>query len=384
MPLRLLFVCASLVVLGCDADPSPPLSGAGDSPVTLALTRATGGRLVTGKAGVPLPATPTLGDVTPEGDCDLSTLFVGATCERYIVQCEGLSAATVNLVIAEPPPTVPVQATVLLGSGSAGASLIEKATIDPTGESALVAELTRLRKKGFRIVQRAWQGDAPGDRGWLRGVEGPDDSACRYATLATWLADRYDAEGAFCALGFSGGSVELALAMARWGLADRLDQAIFVSGPVARFDQACIGGPASDAACDEALEAHPWECTTPPLACELGDDITLLIDTAYGGDPLCSSRDPVYAEQLHQDSVLGPGSTSDFPETELAVVLGMRDCGSGAATGGAELATLFTGRGGEPALVIEVPGAGHSLHARPEGARALRELIQSGCRPPTP
>lgn len=320
------------------------------------------------------------GEVTPDGACTLPTLFSGATCERHVVTCAGLEPATVNLVIAEPPAGVPLRGTVILGSGSMGATLIEKATIDG-GESHFVAEMEQLRARGYRLIERAWQGDAPGDRGWLRGSDGPDDSACRYATLVGWLADRYSAdEAAFCALGFSGGSVELALAMSRWGVAELLDHATFVSGPAGHFDTACVGGPEADAERDLALAAHPWECATP-LAPVLGDEIALLVDRAYDGEPICSSRDPIHSATLDADSALGPGGLAEFPTTRLHVVLGMKDCGSGAATAGARFATEVLGADGPP-LIVEVAGAGHSLHATPQGAKALRQVLRQGCRLP--
>ena len=321
------------------------------------------------------------GEVAPDGACALPTLFVGATCERHVVTCPGLEPATVNLVIAEPPAGVALRGTVLLGSGSMGATLIEKATIDG-GESHFVSEMEELRARGYRLIQRAWQGATPGDRGWLRGTEGPDDSACRYATLVTWLADRYSGdEAAFCALGFSGGSVELALAMSRWGVAELLDHATLVSGPAGHFDTSCVGGPEADAQRDLALAAHPWECGATPLSPVLGDEIALLVDRSYGGAPVCSSRDPIHIGTLDGDSALGPDGVSEFPTTRLHVVLGMKDCGSGAATAGATFATEVLGADGPPVL-IEVAGAGHSLHATPQGAKALRQVLRQGCRLP--
>ncbi|HRE91611.1 MAG TPA: hypothetical protein PK095_21005, partial [Myxococcota bacterium] len=97
------------------------------------------------------------GEVTPDGACSLPTLFAGATCERHVVTCAGLEPATVNLVIAEPPAGVALRGTIILGSGSMGATLIEKATID-AGGSHFVHEVEKLRARGYRLVQRAWQG----------------------------------------------------------------------------------------------------------------------------------------------------------------------------------------------------------------------------------
>lgn len=324
-----------------------------------------------------------LGTITSDGDCALPSLLAGDRCEQAVVTCPGLAPATVRMVIAE--PTAPLVGTVIFGSGSAGASLMEQAATGPGGDNPFVAELEGLRAAGYRVVQRAWQGDAPGDRGWIRGSEGMDASACRYATLVTWLAKRFASPSrALCAVGFSGGSMELAQILGRWNRAGLLDQAVLVSGPAARTDDACIGGAAAAAACAAAEAAHPWECADRgvDLACVLGDDITLLVDTAYDGAPVCSSRAPVHAPTLAADSALAPGiGTIAYPSTRLDSILGMRDCGSGAATTGATWATLVTGAGGTAPAVVAVPGAGHTVHATAQGAAAIAEAVLAGCVP---
>lgn len=324
-----------------------------------------------------------LGTVTHDGECTLASLLAGDRCEQAVVTCPGLAPATVRMVIAE--PTAPLVGTVIFGSGSAGASLMEQAATGPGGDNPFVAELEALRAAGYRVVQRAWQGDAPGDRGWIRGSEGMDASACRYATLVTWLAKRFASPSrALCAVGFSGGSMELAQILGRWNRAGLLDQAVLVSGPAARTDDACIGGAAAEAACAAAEAAYPWECAERgvDLSCVLGEDITLLVDTAYAGAPVCSSRSPVYAPTLAADSALAPGiGMTAYPSTRLDSILGMRDCGSGAATTGATWATLVTGAGAAAPTVVAVPGAGHTVHATAQGAAAIADAVLAGCVP---
>lgn len=350
---------ASFSAFACGVDPEPPAVTLEDSSSAL------------------------LGTITPDGDCPLSSLLAGDRCEQAIVTCEGLAPATVRLVIAE--PTAPLIGTVIFGSGSAGASLMEQAATGPGGVNPFVEELEGLRAAGYRVIQRAWQGDAPGDRGWIRGSEGMDASACRYATLVTWVAKRFASPTrAMCSVGFSGGSMELAQVLGRWNRGGVIDQAVLVSGPAARSDEACIGGAAAEVSCAAAEAAYPWECADRgvELSCVLGDDITLLVDTAYGGAPVCSSRDPSQAPQLAADSVLAPGiGVAAYPATRLDSILGMRDCGSGAATTGATWATLVTGAGGAAPAVVAVPGAGHTVHATPQGAAAIAEAVLAGCTP---
>jgi hypothetical protein len=317
--------------------------------------------------------------------CTVTSGLVGATCETLqVAGCTDLEDATVQILIADPTGG-PFRGTVVFGSGSAGASPMEKA-----GGPAFVAELETLRSEGFRVVQRAWQGAAKGDRGWLRGTKGPYVSACRYATLLGYLADRFESGGAFCAVGFSGGSMELGMAMARWGLDARLDHAVFESGPTASFADACIAREPFATTCAEIQAEEPWDCAPDVPACLLGDNIACLIDESYGADPMggaecdpdvqvCAARDEAHADQLLADSVLAPGVDRSFPGTKLGALFGMQDCGSGAALHGLDFVSHITGKDGAAPTVVLEPTSGHTVHATGEGALALRQLVEGGC-----
>lgn len=346
------------------------------------------------------PPGPPLGTVTPLGGCTqaVPTLLAGARCEEVRVTCPGMADATARLVIGE-PTAAPARGTVLFGSGSSGATPMEQATIrnTPGGPASdFVDELERLRGDGYRVIERAWQGgngnpggddcsgaagsfDVTVDRGWIRGTEGADDAACRYATLTTWLHERYAADGAYCAVGFSGGSMELAMILGRWGRAPLFDAAVFVSGPVATFDRACLGDPTLTTACQQITAAHPWECGASGPACTLADNIRCLVDRAYAGEQVCMG-DGADAARLLADSPLAPGAAIAYPTTRLSMILGLRDCGSGAATGGADYATHVTGAGGPP-VVDYVAGAGHTVHRDPAGAARLAERVRATCVP---
>lgn len=342
-------------------------------------------------------APPALGTVTPLGPCSapLPTLLAGARCEEVRVACPGMADATARLMIGE--PSGPPRATVVFGSGSSGATLMEQAATRPDGSNAFVTELEGLRRDGYRVIERAWQGgngnpggdecagvegsfDVTVDRGWIRGTEGPDAAACRYATLTTYLHDRYDGDGAYCAVGFSGGSMELAMILGRWQRAPLLDQALFVSGPAARFDESCLGSATSAATCAALTAAHPWQCRNGDVpACTLADNIRCLLDRAYAGDQVCNG-DAADAATLLADSALGPGADADYPTTRLATVLGLADCASGAAIAGADYATHVTGAAGPP-TVDYVSGAGHTVHREAAGAAAIAARIRTGCAP---
>ena len=345
---------------------------------------------------------PPLGTATAMGPCTatLSTLLANARCEEVRITCPGMADATARLMIGD-ATAGPSRGTILFGSGSSGATLMEQASVrmGPGGEmtSFFVDELEDLRAGGYRVIERAWQGstgspagdtcsgsagsfDVTVDRGWIRGTEGPADAACRYATLMTYLHDRYDADGAYCAVGFSGGSMELGMAVARWDRARLLDYALFVSGPVATFDDACHGSPGLSASCATVTAAQPWECGSTPPACTLGDEIRCLLDRAYAGDQVCMGGGADDAAALRADSVLAPGAPTQFPTTGLGVILGLRDCGSGAAIGGADFATRVTGADGPP-TVDYISGAGHVVHRDPAGAARIASRVRAGCVP---
>lgn len=353
-------------------------SGSGGDATSSSAASGGGG---SGGGAVPPP----LGTVTALADpCGVTTDLAGATCETLTISgCADLDDSTVQLILADPTGG-PFRGTVVFGSGSTGTNPMEKA-----GGAAFLAELETLRANGYRVIERAWQGSAKEDRGWLRGTEGPFVSACRYATLLTYLADRFDDGGAMCAVGFSGGSMELGMVMARWGLGARLDQAVFESGPTASFSDACIAHEPFTSTCADITAAQPWDCGTEGPSCLLGDSIACLIDESYGAVPMaadgcdpevkvCAAHDEAFAAQLLADSVLAPGAQTAFPGTRLGGLFGMKDCGSGAALHGLDFVTHVTGKDGAPTVVIE-PTSGHTVHTTAEGALALRQLVEAGC-----
>ncbi len=346
---------------------------------------------------------PPLGTATAMGPCTatLPTLLANARCEEVRITCPGMADATARLMIGD-ATAGPSRGTILFGSGSSGATLMEQASVrmGPGGEmtSFFVDELEDLRAGGYRVIERAWQGstgspagdtcsgsagsfDVTVDRGWIRGTEGPDDAACRYATLMTYLHDRYDADGAYCAVGFSGGSMELGMMLSRWGRGPLLDYALFVSGPAATFDSACLGDASLDAACASLTAGQAWSCSPEPApACTLAEDIRCLLDRAYAGDSVCLGGGAADSAALLRDSVLAPGAPTTYPTTDLGVIVGLADCGSGAAITGADYAARVTGASGPPTLDF-VAGAGHTVHRDAAGAAKIAERLRAGCVP---
>lgn len=179
--------------------------------------------------------------------------------------------------------------------------------------------------------------------------------------------------------------MELAMAMERWRRASLLDYALFISGPLTSFANGCIGGSAWQPSCDSVQRQLPWQCGAThgeaELSCVLGDNITTLLDTAYGGATSCSSRSAEDRDLLGADSPFVPPMTdASYPTTGLGMLLGMRDCGSGAATMGADYAAHVTGKNGPLSdHVVPVSDAGHTVHSTALGAQKMAELLRAGC-----
>mmetsp|Transcript_2952 Transcript_2952/g.7711 ORF Transcript_2952/g.7711 Transcript_2952/m.7711 type:complete len:105 (-) Transcript_2952:6-320(-) len=91
--------------------------------------------------------------------------------------------------------------------------------------------LDRLNSNGFRIIQRAWDGE-----NWTGSSTSPSDSACRYFTLIEWIYNNPGLHNplspqSFRAAGNSGGLVEIGYALSTYNMEERLDLALMISGP---------------------------------------------------------------------------------------------------------------------------------------------------------
>ncbi|MDP6943583.1 MAG: hypothetical protein QF464_05490, partial [Myxococcota bacterium] len=143
-------------------------------------------------AGAPLDGvdthSPVLGTVAELGDCALSSQreAQGFVCATVEVGCPGLPDLAVDLMIM--PPSVQQRGVAVLGSGTGGTSYYNADVMQ------------QLAAAGFRVVNRKWHDD------WVAGPIGMRDSACRYATLVTWIRAQDWSVGPLCVTGNSGGS----------------------------------------------------------------------------------------------------------------------------------------------------------------------------------
>lgn len=162
------------------------------------------------------------------GTCARKGNLVNTNPECHVVRIESGCGALVNsdafLVVSTPPG--PLKGTILFGRGEIAA---ESSDYYDTLAYAS-SHMTTLFNEGYRIVQYAW--DQPASR-WMRGSAGPGEAACLYATMATFVRDRYHAasDGKFCGVAHSSATLELGYALTWYGRESIFDYALFSSGP---------------------------------------------------------------------------------------------------------------------------------------------------------
>ena len=320
-----------------------------------------------------------LGTVTEKGSCTKPTTLGNAKCYAATVSgCIGVPAMDVEVLVAE-PPSLPAKGTIIFGSGGGGGAFYEDAGY---GNKTTVEMLERLRMKGYRIVERAW--DSPPQTGqWFEGTAGPHVNSCRYGTLSSWVKTKFHQnQGKFCGTGNSGGSVELAYALTHQGGGEIFDYALFTSGPAWRFDYQCdaVPGAAWQAECDQILAGKNWECggNSKPL-CALDPGIKNLVDSSFRPDAVCSTGGAANAARLLDASPLGPGAVTSFPNTRIEAFEALNDCNNGVVPGGIAFAKRITSMGAPPKVTL-LSGVGHSIHAHTEGAAAIEAAMEASCK----
>jgi len=151
------------------------------------------------------------------GDADMN-LAQPYSCVEVTVRCLPAEDRPVQLRITKPPQGTPIRGTLVFGMGGGGRGFYESAKRENDPDLPAADMLDRLNVAGFRVIQRAW-GDRPNGEpgGWIAGSTSLLDSACRYATLVTWIHGRpqlHDPSSqAFCTVGQSGGASEIGYAL---------------------------------------------------------------------------------------------------------------------------------------------------------------------------
>jgi len=388
-PMKTLSLAAlafGITVAACSSDPDAAPSsaspvGAGTTPGAVPTSPVPGSDADGGAdsaADATTPKAVTLGTVKEKGSCTHPTALANATCHAVTVEgCPGVPAIDAEVLVAEPSSGTP-PGTIVFGSGGGGGAYYEDAG---DGAGAAGPMLERLRAKGFRIVERAWAGP-PQSGQWFEGTAGPTASSCRYATLATWIKQRFTQnKGKFCGTGNSGGSVELAYALTRQGRGEIFDYALLTSGPAASMDLHCETIPSASwqAQCNQLLAGHTWECNGAKPVCNFDPGIKLLIDSSFGSDTPCATGGAANAQKLIDGSPIGPGATVAFPKTKIEQLLGAKDCRNGVVPSGLAFTKAVTTMGAPPKTTVLV-GVGHSIHAEVDGARAIELAMDASCR----
>ncbi|CAN5588564.1 hypothetical protein BH09MYX1_BH09MYX1_57670 [soil metagenome] len=321
-----------------------------------------------------------LGTVTEKGACTKYQTHLGnAKCFTATVDgCSGIDALDVDVVVADPDDNAP-KATIVWSSGSGGGGMYEDTGASGNTRPAL-DPMESLRKKGYRIIERAWAGGTQTGQ-WFEGKSGPTASACRYATLASYLRSKYHAKGSFCATGNSGGSVEIGYSLTRWGREATIDYALLTSGPAARFEDSCAGdaSPAWKTKCAQLTAGKTWQCNGGAPACGYDTGIARLIDSSYSHTDTCADA-MNHAAALAADSPLGTPAQTTFNKTRIEQLLAENDCENGVVPGALDFNARVTSLGATPKLTL-LPDVGHSMQATVAGGDAIEAALEASCKP---
>ncbi len=280
-----------------------------------------------------------------------STRMPNSTVDALTVHCRDLPDIGVLLQVTPPPAGVSERGTVVLGSGALGTTFYSAET---NGFPLALA----LHQLGFRVVDRAW---VPG---WFTSAAGLRKQSCRYGTLLDHVFRTYHGTGAFCALGSSGGSAELAYALTTWRAGEYLDVGVMVGGPpTSRLDLSCQRPPSAAwlGQCAAVTPANVLECA--PQSCEL--------ITGFGLCTACAATPS--ATELREDSVLHSAAVLDYPRTRVHLVEGAADC-----WGTVPSAMLFYNAVQSEKVVEFVPKTNHFVAATQQGLDAMLRAVVGG------
>ncbi|MCC6647887.1 MAG: hypothetical protein IT374_20255 [Polyangiaceae bacterium] len=281
-------------------------------------------------------------------------------CESYEVACEGLEPAVVDIAYYDAKGAK--KGTILFGSGG-----------DGTGYYNL-NESTALQDAGYAVVDRRWP------KGWFTGAkDGPQQAACRLASVLRMLRTTVAAKGALCATGNSGGSAENVYAWTWQGAGQSLDFALPTSGPFHRLDLACQGQ--SDAAwvteCEALMAQRCPDCASS--SCQLAGARGLL-DISFDNQTRCTQPGPGDLQLLKQRSPTQGPFVAKLGKLPIKFLVGKDDPGAYAPLATALVDDLLAA--GAKVEISYVTGAPHEMDQTPEGASAIRDALLAGCKTP--
>ncbi len=303
-----------------------------------------------------------LGSITTatSAECPASAVPTSRCLSVQVTGCPGVASAGGLLKISEPAGVA--VGTVVLGSDEGGALFYEAAY----GAESISRIILPLLSQGFVVVQRAWAG-----AGWLDGPGGANPLACRYASVLDWVYTNVRGAGGFCVSGNGQGGSEIGYALSRYGQGAIIDYALFSNGPtLSRIDYGCLGN------ADNSWSARCMQKSACPItSCEYANPVARLVDRSYGmGVNACRMSNGAQVSQWQDDSILGAGAISSFPQTLLGFVFGGVDC-TAAVPLGRHYAAMVTSASAENL----VAGAGHDAPAHPAAADQIASGLISGC-----
>lgn len=219
--------------------------------------------------------------------------------------------------------------------------------------------------------------------GWTTGpaADGPLALACLPATSMQWIYDNILSTGTpLCATGNSGGAVQIAYALAEYGLGSIFSMVEPTSGPeFARLDEGCSPKANEYTAC--AI------CGFGTLNGKFDSGAaTADVDPAYTGSTSkpgdCTENitgQGDFAKQLRHDSILSDEYSApalSFPTTDIHMAFGGGDASSNAIPQGLDWTSLITTK----TAIVCVPSAQHTLPDSTAGALQIEHDLTSYCK----
>jgi hypothetical protein len=192
-------------------------------------------------------------------------------------------------------------------------------------------------------------------------------SACRYATVLSWLKARRDATVPLCASGNSGGAAELGYALGFYRSAAILKLVVPTGGPVgSRWDLYCHGdtNAAWQGSCRSMLPTN--FCVGRTIVCSSAE-----AGGTQGGS--CNGDDA----KLLADSVLAPAAETNYGDTYAHFMQGLEDC----TQPNVPIGLLWHEAVTSPKSLEFLPNTPHEVSTTQEGQDALVSIITSRCVP---
>jgi len=230
---------------------------------------------------------------------EVSTL---TTCEQLLIRIPGVASDKIAYLRCTSPAGTPVGTALFLSGGKGGDAYSAPASVG--GMEMMQAALAA----NYQVLELWYQG------GWYANGQSLKLMAGRCATAFEWIRDNR-ASASMVGVGNSGGSDQLARALASHGAGDWLQRAVLCSGPpVTDMTVACVS-PVPPA----------WTTSATLRMTIAGFDPTQYSLTGATGSFACQACQGKGPGMLAEDNVLHTGAVTNYPTTDLRYVLGRMD-----------------------------------------------------------